>query len=410
MMNSKDQIFIVRNRLFERKNIILIFILSIIFLILFTTLTLINFSIANKNAVLNSEDARSYKIYHTSSSSSFDEDTIEKIKQIEHVELVFSDKYQNEKRFVVTDLNNGNSDGVISLKALKKNSDVKIKKGRNIKNNYELICSDTFYPHEIDGKIYKNLFLNSNDIINKKINLFSQNEDLNNKKISLNIVGTYQNKYEEYANTCYTNIETFDELTSKYNGSNITYDEYGNEQLQEPSEYQDYIIRIDSKDNADQVLAELRNMKLNVDRIYYIDTSYLDMLYFIPLFISIIIILITLLIIYNFISKKIINRLNKVGIMKAIGYEDKDIINLNIIENIIIILLSSVISFIIYLITFNSLKYTLLAEVTYGSYILNIPYLVIILSIVIFSFISSLFVKKSYKKTKNLNIQELLTK
>ena len=84
--------------------------------------------------------------------------------------------------------------------------------------------------------------------------------------------------------------------------------------------------------------------------------------------------------------------------MKAIGYEDKDIINLNISENIIIILFSSVISFIIYLIVFNSLKYTLLAEVTYGSYILNIPYLLIILSIIIFSFISSLFVRKSYKK------------
>ena len=74
MMNFKDQIFIVRNRLFERRNIILIFILSIIFLILFTTLTLMNFSIANKNAVLNSEDARNYKLYNTSSSSSFDED------------------------------------------------------------------------------------------------------------------------------------------------------------------------------------------------------------------------------------------------------------------------------------------------------------------------------------------------
>ena len=84
-MNFKDQLFIIKNRLFEKRNIILIVVLTIIFLILFSCLTIIEMSVENKNETLNSEVARTYYIY----SDENRKDLINSISNIEHVEFIF---------------------------------------------------------------------------------------------------------------------------------------------------------------------------------------------------------------------------------------------------------------------------------------------------------------------------------
>ena len=84
--------------------------------------------------------------------------------------------------------------------------------------------------------------------------------------------------------------------------------------------------------------------------------------------------------------------------------------SLNINENIFVILISAFISLCIYFIVLNNLKYTLLAEITYNNYILNIPYILIFLSLILFIFIIIKIVKLKVKKIFNLSIQSLLEK
>lgn len=402
-MDYKDQLFIIRNRLFEKRNIILAIVLTIIFLILFSCLTIIKFSVENKNEILKSEIGRTYLVYPS-------ENQVDLVKNIEHIELIASNKYQTSTRFESPSFDSKDDAGILLIKPLLKDYDIKIKKGDTIKKKYEIVCSDIFYPHEYNDRIYKNLFLSGKDILNKKITVISNNEDSNEKEITLNIVGTYKNKFMEEANTCYTNIETYDEISSKYMGWEEIYDIEGNLNSKTYYEYEDYIIRVDDQKNIEQVLNALYDKDIKYENIFILDTGFLSALYIIPLFISILIIILILLILYSFIAKKNTNRLNNIGFLKAIGYKEENIISLTINENIIILITSYVLAMIPYFIVLKKISYTLLAEVTYTNYILNVPYVSIFLSIIIFIFIIRLIVVKNCKKVFNLSIQELLMK
>lgn len=402
-MNLQDQLYIIKNKIFEKRNIILMIILTIIFLIFFTCLTVIEFSIENKKEITTSESTRKYYVNIT-------EDQIEDVSNIEHIAVLKSYKYNNGTSFKVDEFSKDNEEGIIYIKPLLINSSIEIISGKTIENNNELVCSNTFYPHEYEDKISKKLFLSSKDILNKTISITSHNEELNNEKINLTIVGTYKNKYLEEANTCYVNINTYDTLASKYNGAYETYDDYGNVTGTEYAEYTDYFIIIDSNDNINQVLSSLKQMNITYDQMSYINSSTLDLIYAIPLFIGIIVIILTIFILNNFIKKKNINRIHNIGILKSTGYTNENILKLNINENIIIILISCLLSLIIYLIALNNLKYTLLAEITYSNYILNIPYILIIITILLLILLVIIIVKSNFKKIFKLDIKELLEK
>ncbi len=400
-MKYKDQFFIIKDRLFETKNIVLLIIMTIIFIIIYSCLTIIDVSIENKKEILNSEDSRTYIVYPK-------ENQIELIKNLEHIEIMTSKKYKHSRSFETSSFDNNSEKGFIRIKALLKENDIKIKKGTKISSKYELVCSNTFYPYEYDKKIYKDLFLSSKEILKKTLEIVSQNEGLNNKKINLTIVGTYENKYMEEINTCYTSVETFDEISSKYSSFSESYDEYGNLIYSTPNEYEDYILIVDSKENINNVTNYLTQNKITFDKYLILNPETLDMLYAIPLFIGIIIIIITLSILNSFISKKLNNKIHNIGILKSIGYEDKAITYLNINENIIIILISSLISLIIYYLTLSNLKYSLLSEITYNNYIFKIPFISIAILILVFILIVIMIVKSKLNKILKLSIQELL--
>lgn len=416
-MNFKEQFFIIRNRLFEKKNIILIIVLIIIFLVLITCLTIIQFSIDNKKEILNSVDERTYKIIHevidddinhVLKDVEFTEEQIETIKNLEHVEAVVNEKYRFESRTEVSTFDKGTEKGILYLKILLNNDDLKIKNGRNLKNKYELICSNIFYPHEFDDRMYSDLFIPNDEFVGKDIKVISSNEDLDEKEISLKIVGSYENKYMETANTCYTDMETYDEISSKYAGWIGSYDEKGNLIEKEYNKYYDYFVVIDSKDNIPFVLNELRKMNIEFSPSSYTDFTFFNSLFLIPLFAGVIVIILTFFILYNFISKKNMNRLNNIGVLKAIGYDEKEIISLNFKENVVLIVVCYIISLFIYFIVLNYLTFTILAEITYNNAILDIPYILIVLLLVLFIYIIYMIIKSNFKKIFSYSIQELL--
>lgn len=203
-MNYKDQLFIIKDRIFEKRNIILLSVMAFIFLILFSCLTIVSFSIENQKGIYSSEIGRTYRLYPTDEQ----ETKVNEIKNIEHVEFFGNSKYLAENAFEVKEFDKNNEAGIVFVKPLVKAYDVKIKRGRNIENKYEIICSDTFYPHYYEDRLYKSLFVSGGKILNKEIKVKSQNEDLNEKEITLTIVGTYKNKFMEDSSFCHVNMNT----------------------------------------------------------------------------------------------------------------------------------------------------------------------------------------------------------
>ena len=400
-MKFADMFFIIRKRLLEIRNIILFFIILVVFLIMFICFTIIDFSKDNENEIYNSQLGRSIYIFNS-------ENIEEKINKIDNIEYFFSNKYDKQSRFKVEEFNNKHSEGVILIKALVSNDDVEIMSGRNISSNNEMICSHYFYPHEYDNKLYSEQFLKGKDIINKEIIVNSDNDDIIDKTVSLKIVGTYNNKYMEEANTCYVNIETYDKIVSKYSSYIVSYDEKGNIVSTKYFEYEDYIAVVDNIKNLQYVEEKLNELGIGYQILFEIDMKFVNTLYTVPLFIAIIVILIANCVIYSFITKKIYNRTNNIGLLNSFGYENKDILKIYVIENIFIVVASLIVAIIIYLLLLNYLSYTLLAEVTYNSYILEIPVLYIISTTIFVLVLIVIFTVKKCKKLMKCNICELL--
>ena len=113
-------------------------------------------------------------------------------------------------------------------------------------------------------------------------------------------------------------------------------------------------------------------------------------------------------IIYSFISKKIKYRLHSYGILKALGYSKKAIISIDLLENVLVFLISFIISFIIYLIAYIILMNTILVEFTYESVMIKIPFLYIIPFIIVFIGMIILICKIKLNKTLKVSTNEIL--
>ena len=272
-MKFTDIFFLIKKRLLETRNIILFFIIVVIFLILFTCITITNFSKSNKNEIYNSEIARSLYVFESK-----DGDVEEKINEVDNIEYFFSNKYLSPERFEIKEFDDEISDGIILIKALIKD-DIKIMSGKNITADNEMICSNYFYPHEYDDKLYSEQFLKGKDIINKNIIVDSDNEDNIDEKVSLNIVGTYKNKYMEEANTCYVNIETYDKIASKYMGRSLGYDKNGNLTSIEYNKYEDYIVVVDDIKNMQDVEKKLNELGIGYEEVSRIKLEFINILY-----------------------------------------------------------------------------------------------------------------------------------
>lgn len=376
MISFFDYLFIIKKRFFKVKNFIFMIISSLLFLILFSSITVAYFSYSNKKEILNSDFGKTYIVQ-------IDDEKIDIIKNIEHVKYVYSNKYLFQARLMVEEFNKDNNDGVILLKPLLSLDDVKIVNGNNVNLEYEIVCSDYFYPYEYDKEIYSYLFYRSNDIISKNITVVSQNEDKYNELINLNIVGTFKNKYMEEANVCYSSIDTYDSIVSKYMGYNEGYDDDGNMISRTPIEYNEYFIRIDDNKYSDFVLNELNENNIPFERYFYTDNQFLNNLFFIPLFIIIVSFIIFFCLLYSFISKKLNSSIKYYALLQSIGWEKNKVIIIELLENLFMLIISFIVSFVVYYLFLNYLSFNLLAELTYNSYILNCPFIFILLSFIL---------------------------
>lgn len=407
-MSFKDQMFIVKSKLFSKRNKLLIAILTFLILVLQVCIT----TVYIMNYYTKTTNARNVGLRSLQVTAQNEDQDYSIIDDIEHVKVNVSSKYHSEMSTKAEAFNNKYKDGEIIIKPLLEKDTLKIVKGTTITSNNATICSETFYPYNIyygenlTPRIFKKYVLNGDDIIGKEFTV--ANEDNPNEKVDFKIVGTYDNQNTvESINTCYIEPQIFETLKSDYNGSITTIDGDGNKTT-EYIEYKGQLVIVDDIENMPIVMSELSKLDFDFYPITEYDEETLHLITYIPIFIIIITIFIIFNVIWNILAKKINYSKENFGVLKSCGYNKKQILNLTLIENIIITSISYLISLGLYLIIYTILKSTILSEFEYYNYNLPIPILLIVISFLFIQLLVFLINKHFINKVTKFTIKDLL--
>ncbi len=422
-MNNKYKITL--KHLKTKENIIFLTITVLIFLALNILLTIAYFAIDYQSDLQKyNVNSRSLIVYSDNKNNG----QLDEISNISHVIANVSDKYYNPFYTTLEQFNTNNQKGYGAIKALITTDDIKIIKGRNVLNDYEIVIPVRFYPHgesSIEKSDYKKNILNGNDLIGSEIKVraniitdhISHNdpdyeekmEEIKNQNpiIAFKVVGTYDPKDNLVEmNTCFVNMGAIDLLKSDISGGAYSVLKDGTEEYSD-NYYEDRLVIVDEYKNYEYVKNELLKMGYSFSEILEIDKT-IDLFFYIPLAISGVLVIIIFALIYNFILKKYRIRHINIGLLKAIGYANKQINKIELLENLIITILGFILAFIIYLIIYFFVTNNFLGNFDYYSVVLEIPYFYnLILTIVTLIYI--IFINnKIGKKFLKYPISELL--
>lgn len=409
----------------RKENIIYGLIIVFLILIIYISLTIINFSIIYRlDTYKYNFLARTILVSGLDSKDPFTrkkEDELNNLSNLEHVELNVSEVYYNPSYQQIKDFNIADTPGEIQIRAILNGKTIKIVNGRMPKNDNEIVVPVSFYPHG-QGVIDKEKILIGKDLIGKEITLYSEKGyysvtdkesskqwKKNRKSINAKIVGTYNQEYGMYEkNTCFGTKELIEQLKEDYVSSQvnivageetqITYIEYGR------------MLIVDKHKNVKDVTEYLENNNFEYSIAVSFDELEYGLILIIPLIISIIIIVITITLIKNFINKKYKNNHEYLGLLRTLGYNKTQIKKIMLYENIYVVLISTIIAFVLYLITFITIKNvsSIFAYVDYFSVTIRKPYLyIIILTILLLGYVY-LVNRKISQKYISQSISDLL--
>lgn len=431
MMKGNSIIEISLKHLKRKENIVFEIIITLLIVVLFVLITIINFSINyKKENNLYNVKARTFTV--TGENKTKEE--LDSITNIHHIVANVSEFYRNPCYQYVKEFDNGEMIGYIATKALILKDSLKIVDGRNIKSDNEMLIPLKFYPHgelnSVDNKIHTDKMLNGKELIGKTITLYSErnypnrppsmsNEEynklwklweINRQAITFTIVGTYDTKEQlEERNTIYVSMKAIDKLKNETRGSVSGIDADGTERLT-ILHYTDRMIIVDDYKNLESVQKKLTNLGFQCNNVFHYDDKLLALIISIPLFISLVILILTLILIKNFISKKFNNIRYELGLLKALGFNNNNIINIELYENLFITGTCFINAYIILILTFLILKNThpFFATAEFYSVTIKIPFIyLIMLSVFVLIYIFALNKTLIYKQLK-LNASELL--
>lgn len=306
--------------------------------------------------------------------------------------------------------------GELEIRPMLNEKEFPILYGKKLQNSGDVLCLKNFYPHSnykddsMEQVIYKELFLNGPKIIGQSFTLTSTNTDYLNQEFNFQITGTYENNKLEPSNVCYISMSDFDKIAKDYSTMSGENDENGNI-IYIPNPYKYLMLQVDSYQNIDEVLQNLTTKGFSYDYAVTTNDQFIALLIYIPIFISIIVIIISLNITYSFLRKKNTYNQKTYGILKSLGFTNFMIYKLELLENIIIFLISFLISLVIYLFGCWFIQTNLLIEFVYNNYALKIPWVYLVIFLFIFIFLIKLI--ETYLITKTLNnnsIKNLLKK
>lgn len=397
-MTFKEYMFLIRKSLLDKSNIIFLMIMAFLIFIIYGCVMVINLSFDIKRKIFQ-EDLE-YRTIITNMPR-------EEINKLANIEYYTSDKYNLVFPTYVSEFNTQNEKGYLYLKALLKPEEIEIKSGRNIKSSGEVICPSNFYPYFGENNIDKSLYLKGKNIIGRTFNIKSANEDKLNEIFNFKIVGVYKNKPFVESNTCYLSEEDLDLIGSKYSYVTSSKDSITGEENTIYHEYKNNLVIVNIHSNLLSVVSEIKDAGYIAD-IAVLDDTLLQYLFYIPLFISLIVLIISINIIYNFVNKKVNNRSKHLGIMKSLGYENKELVKIEVLENLILATIGMLIAIFLLLIAYFVISDLFLAPFVYINYYVPIPIIFLILSSFFIILVIIFLTKKKVNKTLKIRILNLL--
>lgn len=370
-INKIFKISIHRVKQNKKRNLI-IAIPIILITILLLTINIIQYSMENyiksleNNLTMRTISSIRYSVFEY-------EEIIEKIENIEHVDMVIGEYEENIYGYKYCEqLKTKDADGYVKINPINTKTCPDITNGRKLQEDdkYVLIIPSKIYV-DIEGEptkfrdIYiekRNLnveYINGEDLVGKKLTISFEASNGNTLEKQFEIIGTYDSNLYNDMSTLYTPKEIIKEINLELNPDllpeleiSVVVDkienvEFVKNELISKGLYEKSAILQEAQkgDSSETEVNISRVTNINVETI-----NIMKKLIIFLLFTSILIFL-SFLITTN-INKTYLSS-TEIGVLKAEGYTNKDIQKMTIIENIIVCIISIMVSFIVFILIIN---------------------------------------------------------
>ena len=328
----------------------------------------------------------------------------ESLNKIDHIEEILDAKdygatYPKDK------------DMQFSLFSVFNVDDIKISSGRNIENDNEMICNSNFYPYDpYEGdyfKIDKSRVIKPSELIGQKFTFSSENKKDDNL-YEVTVVGTYKNnKLHGNMATCYVTPNLLSKLRDECQGYEGTESITGY-WTYKCIPFEGKAIRIDATRNIKKVKDELTKMGYRYYQYYETDSSMLDLFLFGTTFAIIIVLFLSMIILDTYLKKKINFRKKQYGILKTIGFDEDKIVAIELKESTFLLIISFILSIIIFTIGFMVFREVYLQEFAYEGFKVNLPLLLIFIVAIIIISLARLLISRKLKRVMKMDAMNLL--
>lgn len=370
-INKIFKISIHRVKQNKKRNLI-IAIPIILITILLLTINIIQYSMENyiksleNNLTMRTISSIRYSVFEY-------EEKVEKIENIEHVDMVIGEYEENIYGYKYCEqLKTKDADGYVKINPINTKTCPDITKGRKLQEDdkYVLIIPSKIYA-DSEGTptgfrdIYiekRNLnieYINGEDLVGKKLTISFEASNGNTLEKQFEIIGTYDSNLYNDMSTLYTPKEIIKEINLELNPDllpeleiSVVVDkienvEFVKNELISKGLYEKSAILQEAQkgDSSETEVNISRVTNINVETI-----NIMKKLIIFLLFASILIFL-SFLITTN-INKTYLSS-TEIGVLKAEGYTNKDIQKMTIIENIIVCIISIIVSFIVFILIIN---------------------------------------------------------
>ena len=332
---------------------------------------------------------------------------------LDHVVDVYSFQYGSMS--VESSFKNENIKGTIELLYGSPDIQPNVIMGRGFKSDDSnvAICPNIFYPDssayelQLDNKYVINgdSLLNNEfevyyteSIFNFDTNTFEEGKKFTKK---FKVIGIYDNTSTmNFNNQCYIMSRDIKEMVSEASSDNIGENSYP---------YFDLVV--DNVDNIEEVMGKIKDLGFNkVSVKNYFDSDMLQTIEISSIIVVTILVFLTIIISSSYIKKLVINDSWKIGMLKTLGYNQKEVMKKYFGEVSLINVFIYLFSFLIFGIIFLLLKFTILSFVQYIGVNIRVSLFPVIVTFIIIVIIPLITMFYNIYKYSKQNIIDLLRK
>lgn len=400
----------LRNIIRDKKNIILMIVFALLFLLLFTdTIFLKNF-IGYINYAVNTNI--NFRTFSADKNGTNYTESSEELKKLDHVSEVYIAAYGNFS--VYTNLTSNGLDGALELEYGTENTTPDSILGKNIEDleSGEMICPMEFYPDSLTSglKINKNYIWTSDKTLNFEFIVYHPlNKVVDGELVEgdgerkFKIVGLYDNKLVmNENNVCYITPQDMEYFHSNLN-PHIDYDK---------DDYALVHVVVDKAKNLNKVKKEVESLGYFVseDTSMTFDEKTVGTITILGISFFVIIIGTIMFLFITYLKKNIKSNIKQLGILRSCGYTEKDILKQELIKNSLILIICSTVSLVAFSLLFSKVIIGLFDYTTYvGFYVNNNLFLLVfvfIMVLIILLNINKIIIKRSINKPINEILKE----